>query len=344
MFDDSTSMLAFILGLLLLSLTMKRKETKKTMLMTSHTRNLSLPPGPKSWPLVGNLPEILGRNKPVFRWIHSLMEELNTDIACIRLANTHVIPVTSPRIAREILKKQDSVFAIRPLTMGTEYCSRGYLTIAVQSQGEQWKKMRRVVASHVTSKKSFKLMLEKRTEEADNLVRYINNRCVKNRGNGNGLAVIDLRFVVRQYSGNVARKMMFGIRHFGKGSEDESGPGSEEIEHVESLFTVLTHLYAFALSDYVPWLRFLDLEGHEKVVADAMRNVSKYNDPFVDERLMQWRNGKMKEPQDFLDMFIMAKDTNGKPTLSEEEIKAQVTVCILWTSLSIFFNLPQYSR
>lgn len=133
---------------------------------------------------------------------------------------------------------------------------------------------------------------------------------------------------MRQYSGNVARKMMFGVRHFGKGSEDGSGPGFEEIEHVESLFTVLTHLYAFALSDYVPWLRFLDLEGHEKVVSGAMRNVSKYNDPFVDERLMQWRNGKLKEPQDFLDMFIMAKDTDGRPTLSEEEIKAQVTVCI----------------
>ncbi|CAH8270122.1 unnamed protein product [Arabidopsis lyrata] len=328
---DSTPLLAFILGLLLLALTMKHKEKKKTMLMTRHTRNLSLPPGPKSWPLIGNLPDILGRNRPVFRWIHSLMKELNTDIACIRLANTHVIPVTSPRIAREILKKQDSVFATRPLTMGTEYCSRGYLTVAVEPQGEQWKMMRRVVASHVTSKKSFQLTLQKRTEEADNFVRYINNRSVKNRGNGNGFVVIDLRLVVRQYSGNVARKMMFGIRHFGNGSEDGSGPGFEEIEHVESLFTVLTHLYAFALSDYVPWLRFLDLEGHEKIVSDAMRKVSKYNDPFVDERLMQWRNGNMKEPQDFLDMFIMAKDTDGKPTLSDEEIKAQVTELMLAT-------------
>ncbi|EFH39369.1 predicted protein [Arabidopsis lyrata subsp. lyrata] len=328
---DSTPVFVFILGLLLLTLTMKRKETNKTMIFICHTRNLSLPPGPKSWPLIGNLPEILGRNKPVFRWIHSLMKELSTDIACIRLANTHVISVTSPRIAREILKKQDSVFATRPLTIGTEHCSRGYLTIAVDPQGEQWKKMRRVVASHVTSKKSFKLMLEKRTEEADNLVRYINNRSVKNCDNGNGLSVIDLRLVLRQYSGNVARKMMFGIRHFGKGSEDGSGPGFEEIEHVESLFTVLTHLYAFALSDYVPWLRFLDLEGHEKVVIDAMRNVSKYNDPIVDERLMQWRNGNMKKPQDFLDMFIMAKDTDGKPTLSDEEIKAQVTELMLAT-------------
>ncbi|CAH8382175.1 unnamed protein product [Eruca vesicaria subsp. sativa] len=298
---------------------MKRKDPKKTML-----RNLPLPPGPKPWPLIGNIPEILRRNKPVFRWIHSLMEELNSDIACIPLANTHVIPVTSPRIAREILKKQDSIFATRPLTMGTEYSSRGYLTIAVQPQGEQWKKMRRVVASHVTNQKSFRSMLEQRTEEADNLVRYINNLC-------NGSEGIDIRHVVRQYSGNVARKMLFGVRHFGKGSEDGYGPGFEEIEHVDSLFKVVTHLYAFALSDYVPWLRFLDLEGHEKVVSGAMRNVSKYNDPFVDKRLEQWRDGNMNEPQDFLDMLILAKDTNGKPALSDEEIKAQVTELMLAT-------------
>ncbi|KAL0713051.1 hypothetical protein Bca4012_020029 [Brassica carinata] len=183
----------------------------------------------------------LRRNKPVFRWIHSLMEELNTDIACIRLANTHVIPVSSSRIAREILKKQDSIFATRPLTMGSEYCSHGYLTIAVEPHDEQ--------------------------------------------------------LVMRQYCGNVARKMMFGVRHFGKGGEDESGPGMEEIEHVESVFTVLTHLYAFALSDYT--------------------------------RAMAY--GKKTEPQDFLDMFISAKDTDGKPTLSDKEIKAQITELMLAT-------------
>nr|QWK52258.1 cytochrome P450 79A2-2 [Isatis tinctoria] len=326
---DSTSLLAFILGFLILALMTKRMEPKKTVSVTSYTRNLPLPVGPKPWPLIGNLPEIIRRNKPVFRWIHSLLEELNTDIACIRLANTHVIPVTSPRIAREILKKQDSIFATRPLTMSTEYCSRGYLTIAVEPQGEQWKKMRRVVASHVTSQKSFKWTLEQRTEEADNLVRYINNLCVKNHSHG--FEVIDIRLMARQYSGNVARMMLFGVRHFGKGSEDGLGPGFEEIEHVDSLFMVVTHLYAFALSDYVPWLRFLDLEGHEKVVSGAMRNVSKYNDPFVDERLKQWRNGKMKEPQNLLDMLILAKDTNGKPALSDEEIKAQVTELMLAT-------------
>uniref|UniRef100_A0A0D2ZVX9 Uncharacterized protein n=3 Tax=Brassica TaxID=3705 RepID=A0A0D2ZVX9_BRAOL len=85
---DSTSLLAFLLGFLIVALTTKkRKEPKKNVLMTSYTRNILLPPGPKPWPLIGNLPEILWRKKPVFRWIHAIMEELNTDIACIPLAN-----------------------------------------------------------------------------------------------------------------------------------------------------------------------------------------------------------------------------------------------------------------
>ncbi|MED6150387.1 hypothetical protein PIB30_071786 [Stylosanthes scabra] len=64
-----------------------------------------LPPGPKPWPLVGNLPEMLA-NKPTFRWIQNIMNDLDTEIACIRLGNIHVVLVASPSIAREFLMKQ----------------------------------------------------------------------------------------------------------------------------------------------------------------------------------------------------------------------------------------------
>ncbi|KAL0299929.1 UNVERIFIED_CONTAM: Tryptophan N-monooxygenase 2 [Sesamum angustifolium] len=50
------------------------------------------------YPIVGCLPEMM-KNKPTFRWVHQLMQEMNTEIACIRLGTTHVIPVTSPELA-----------------------------------------------------------------------------------------------------------------------------------------------------------------------------------------------------------------------------------------------------
>lgn len=256
------------------------------------------------------------------------MKEMNTSIASIRLGSTYVIPVTCPEIAREFLKKHDAVFANRPQTMGTEYSSRGYLSIAVAPLGDQWKKMRRIVASEVVSAARLRWLLQKRTEEADNLVFYLYNLC-KSSGNGNNAGeVIDVRSATRHYSGNVIRRLMFNKRYFGKGTAN-GGPGAEEEEHVEALFTVLSLLYAFCISDYIPQLRFLDLDGHEKIMKKAIKIVNKYHETEIDERIKKWRNGgddcQKKGAEDLLDILITVKDSDGKPLLTTEEIKAQAS-------------------
>ncbi|XVF41202.1 hypothetical protein PTKIN_Ptkin01aG0261300 [Pterospermum kingtungense] len=225
--------------------------------------------------------------------------------------------------------------AFRPITMATVYASRGFLSTALVPWGDQWKKMRKVVASNVISPARLSRLLHKRTQEADNLVRFIYNQCINSTENDIfNASVINVRLVARQYSGNVIRKMMFNKRYFGKGKED-GGPGHEEEEHVDSLFTVLLHLYSFVLSDYVSWLRALDLEGHEKIVSEATKIINGYHDPIIDERVQQWRSqGKKKEAEDLLDALILAKDSNGKPALSIEEIKGQCMVRFL----RILFN------
>ncbi|XP_021297026.1 phenylalanine N-monooxygenase-like isoform X2 [Herrania umbratica] len=318
------STLVLVLLLAPLALATLKITTRKT-----YSNRAPLPPGPTPWPVIGNLPEIW-KYKPAYRWIHDLMKQLDTGIACIRLANIHVIPVTSPEIAREFLKKYDSVFASRPLTMASELASRGFLSIILTPWGDQWKKMRRVVTSNLMRPEILNWLLHKRTQEADNLVRFIYNQCVNPEKDSSNGSVINLRLAGRQYTGNVIRRMMFNKRYFGKSKED-GGPGHEEEEHVESVFTVLIYLYSFALSDYVPWLRPLDLDGHEKIVSEALRIINGYHDPIIDERVQQWREGKKKEPEDWLDAFILAKNSDGKPALSVEEIKAQCTELMLAT-------------
>ncbi|KAK1286017.1 Tyrosine N-monooxygenase [Acorus calamus] len=228
------------------------------------------------------------------------------------MGKVHIIPVTCPEIACEFLKRQDSTFASRPITMGTEYSSRNFLSVAVAPLGDQWKKMRRVVASEVINPARLQWLLEKRDEEADNLVNHVHNKC---RAGGGG-TIVDVRAVARAYSGNVMR---------GISGRADGGPGKEEEEHVEALFTVLSLLYAFCVSDYLPKLRWLDLEGHERIRRKAIRVVNKYAERIIDERMEKWRGvgGVEGAPEDLLDVMITLRDEKGRPLLSTEEIKAQ---------------------
>ncbi|KAL0328264.1 UNVERIFIED_CONTAM: Tryptophan N-monooxygenase [Sesamum calycinum] len=222
-----------------------------------------LPPGPMGYPVVGCLPEIM-KNKPAFRWIHKLMQEMNTEIACIRVGNTHNIVVNSPQLAREFLRKQDVIFASRPNCMSGYLTSNGFLTTAISPMGNQWKKMRRIVASEVLSPAMHQRFHEKRCEEADHLMRYVYNQSQNPLVNG----LVNVRVAAQHYCGNVMRKLVFGKRFFGVGTED-GGPGMEEKEHVDALFTILKYLYGFGIGDHLPWLEVFDLDGCKRILKDA---------------------------------------------------------------------------
>ncbi|XP_042380162.1 tryptophan N-monooxygenase CYP79A68-like [Zingiber officinale] len=261
-------------------------------------RDKRLPPGPTPWPLVGSLIPLL-RHRPHFRWV--MAEADGEDITCIRLGSAHVVVVNSPELACEFLKRHDANFASRPLTVATKHSSRNFLSVIFSPLGPQWKKMRRVIASEVLSSARLRWLAAARAEEADHLTRYLRNLCL---AGGGGV------------------RMMFGVRHFGAGGPHQ-GPGEEEVEHVEAAFSMLSVLYAFCPSDFLPWLRCLDLEGHERIAEQAASTICKYHDPIIDERIEKWRSGEKKEVEDLLDVMISLADDSGKPMLSTEEIKAQ---------------------
>ncbi|CAK9327984.1 unnamed protein product [Citrullus colocynthis] len=120
--------------------------------------------------------------------------------------------------------------------------------------------------------------------------------------------------------------MMFNRRYYGKGRED-GGPTFEEEDHTQALLTILRHVHAFSISDFIPFLKPLDLDGHGKILKNALNSIERYDDPIIEERVQQWKDGKKKkkvEEDDILDILLSLKDENGKSLLSIHEIKAQI--------------------
>ncbi|KAD6796048.1 hypothetical protein E3N88_06944 [Mikania micrantha] len=289
---------------------------------TSSKLRPPLPPGPKPLPYVGSIISML-QNKPTFRWIHRMMDQMNTKILCIRLGNVHVIVVSDPDIAVEFLKDKDGIFSSRPDTMSGYLTSGGYLDTALAPMGDHWMKMRKMLSREILSVTRHKWLLNKRNEEDENILRYINNQCKTNHGVTKKL--INVRILAQQYTTNMVRKLIFGGRYFGKGSQD-GGPGEEEIEHADSLWTILAYLNAFCVTDYLPWLRWItDFDGHEKIIRNAIVTARKYQDPLIIERIQQWKDGVRTEQDDLLDVLITLEN----PQLTADEIKAQILDIIL---------------
>ncbi|XP_047309396.1 isoleucine N-monooxygenase 1-like [Impatiens glandulifera] len=283
-----------------------------------------LPPGPKPWPIIGSL-FIMMRNRPFFRWVHDTMSKMGYEIFCIRLGSVHVIVVTSPEIACEFLKKQDENFASRPSFLSSELVSDGFFTTALTTFGDQWKKMRRVLVTNILSPTTLHWMENKRIEEADHLVRYVYHVIKTNGGE------VNVRVASQHFCGNVMRNMVFSKSSFRKFAKN-GGPEPEEEEYVAGIFTILSCLNNFCISDYFPFLRCrMDLDGNEKRTRQAIENVRKYQDPLIDMRIEQWENGTRKEKHDLLDVLITLKNDDGKVLLTSKEIKAQILEIMLAT-------------
>ncbi|KAJ0986516.1 hypothetical protein J5N97_004872 [Dioscorea zingiberensis] len=281
-----------------------------------------LPPGPIRWPFIGSLiPILCTKSKP--QWV--LKATKFNDISYMTIGALKVAVVNCPQIAREFCKTHDLMFSSRPLSMTTGYYSRGYLGLIVSPLGDQWEKMRKVVMVELLNPSRNKRTVNQRAKEADHLVQNIYRQCIFSDD------VIDVRLGVRNFCGCLLRRMIFGRRHFGEGGA-HGGPSEDEIEHVEAAFTITSLLYAFSLSDLVPWLGWLDLDGHGRTMKEAVGVINKYHDPIIEERIEKGRRSggdhihgwPKEEMEDLLDVMIGLKDENGEPLLSVDEIKVQV--------------------
>ncbi|KAJ1261741.1 hypothetical protein BS78_09G054500 [Paspalum vaginatum] len=299
-----------------------------------------LPPGPAGLPVAGNFLHMVW-NKPVYRWIHRLLKEMNTNILCFRLGAVHVVVVSSPKIACEVLRKNDAVFASRPamtFSFGHKSCSQS-------PYGAQWKKMRRVLTSEILSTSMEQRLQRRRAEEADHLVRFVYSQCCSTTP---GNSIVNVRHVAQHFCGNMIRRLMFGKRHIVGMSPLPLSAGPQEVAQVDALFTLVNYMDSFFVSDYIPTTCIgLDIDSrHKKVAKGAMKTLNRLHDPIIEERIHEWatllRRGEKGETRDFLDVLVSLQDSEGQPLLSLDEIKAQI-VDIMMASVDNSSNAVEWA-
>ena len=127
---------AFTSFLLVVSLFWLLKACRRSK---PHNKVQKSPPGPRKLPLIGNLHNLIG-SLP-----HHALRKLAGKygpLMHLQLGEISPIVVSSPRVAREVLKTNDLAFAQRPQLLVSKIVSYDDSDIAFAPYGDYWRQIR----------------------------------------------------------------------------------------------------------------------------------------------------------------------------------------------------------
>lgn len=276
------------------------------------------PPGPVRLPVLGNLLQL---GPLPHRDLASLCDKYGP-LVYLRLGSVDVITTNDPDIIREILLRQDDVFASWPRTLAAVHLAYDCGDVALAPLGPQWKRMRRICMEHLLTTKRLESFAKHRADEAQHLVRDV---CAMAQ---TGKAV-NLREVLGGWSMNNVTRMLLGKQYFGAGS---AGPQEAmEFMHItHELFWLLGLIY---LGDYLPIWRWVDPYGCEKKMREVEKRVDDFHSKILEEH-RRVREEKSKPivgeedgaEMDFVDVLLSLPGEDGKKHMEDVEIKALIQV------------------
>lgn len=281
-------------------------------------RSVRLPPGPPRWPVVGN---ILQLGPLPHRDLAGFCATYGP-LVYLRLGSVDAITTDDPDVIREILLRQDDVFASRPKTMAATYLAYGCGDVALAPLGPHWKWMRRICMEHLLTSKRLDSFAGHRAHEAQHLVKEVWSRAV------DAQEPVNLRQLLGAFSMNNVTRMLLGKQYFGTESGGEK-EAAEFMEITRELFRLLGLIYA---GDYLPLWRWFDPAGSEKKMREVERKVDEFH-----QRIIEEHRKKRKERisyacgddhMDFVDVLLSLPGEDGKEHMEDAEIKALMQVNI----------------
>eukprot|EP01018_Ginkgo_biloba_P003520 Gb_37693 [translate_table: standard] len=131
------------LNLQLLAILMVTLVVLRLLLGSRDRKKPKLPPGPRGWPLVGNLFQVTMSGKPFMYVVRDLREQFGS-IFMLRMGQRIMIIITSPELAHEALIEKGAVFANRPPETPTRILfSENKCTVNSAEYGSLWRALRR---------------------------------------------------------------------------------------------------------------------------------------------------------------------------------------------------------
>ncbi|TKW33356.1 hypothetical protein SEVIR_2G228800v4 [Setaria viridis] len=284
-----------------------------TLLLHRRRRAYNLPPGPKPWPIIGNM-NLMGELP------HSSIHELSKrygPLMQLRFGSLPVVIAASAEMAKHILKINDAAFSDRPRFAVGKYIAYDCSDILWSPYGPYLRQTRRICAAELFSTKRLQSFDHIRDEEVRVMLRDLR------RASGR---TVRLRDTLQMLTLGVISRVVLGRKYV---EEEAAGEGASPPvitpagyrEMVDEFFVLHG---AFNIGDFIPWLDWLDLQGYVR----RMKKMSAMFDRFLDHVLDVHNERRQLEGERFVakDMVDVLQELADDPylevQLSRDNVKA----------------------
>ncbi|KAL2346359.1 hypothetical protein Fmac_000359 [Flemingia macrophylla] len=302
-FSQSTVAFTFtIFGLLLFLLVLSRKRNAATK---------KAPPEPSgAWPLIGHL-HLLGGSKPPHVTLGDMVDKYGP-VFTLRLGAHKTLVVSNSEMAKQCFTVNDRAFASRPKSVAFEVLGYNFSMIGFSPYGSYWRNVRKIATLELLSTHRIDMVKHVMESEVKAAVKDIwQKRKVETE--------------MKRWFGDITLNIMFRAV-VGKRLVSDDGETQRIRKALRDLFDLSG---SFALSDALPYLRWLDLDGKEK----EMKKTARELDGFAQVWLDQHRRNRTtaSAAHDFMDVLINlvenGEDFNGRDI--DTTIKATCLAMIL---------------
>lgn len=229
-------------------------------LLKTFSRKLPYPPGPKGLPVIGNMTMM---DQLTHRGLAGLAKKYG-GLFHLKIGVIHVVAVSTPEMAREVLQVQDSIFANRPANVAITYLTYDRADMAFANYGPFWRQMRKLCVMKLFSRKRAESWASVR-EEVDSTVQTV----MKKTG-----SPVNIGELVFSLTRNIIYRAAFG---------SFSHEGQDEFVKIMQEFSKL--FGAFNMADFIPWMGWIHAGEFNGRLAKARQSLDGFIDSIIDEHM-----------------------------------------------------------
>ncbi|KAJ9186487.1 hypothetical protein P3X46_002055 [Hevea brasiliensis] len=274
-------------------------------LLKTPRRNLRLPPGPKGFPLVGNLFQLDNSNVQKYLW---QLSNQYGPLMSLRLGLKQTLIVSSAKMAKEVLKTQDLEFCNRPPLLGLQRLSYNGLDLAFAPYDAYWREMRKICVVYLFNSNRVQDFRPIREDEVSRMLENISKLADDSKP-------VNLTEAMMALTSAAICRVAFGKR-FEEGG-NEAKRFHELLNETQAMFV------GFFFSDYFPYIGWI-VDKLSGLLSRLEKNFHEF-DVFYQEVIDEHLDPKREKPQyeNILDVLLQLwKDRSFKVQLTFEHIKA----------------------